>query len=183
MMSAPCPQEVKRSAQNGPCRKTFELEYPEIFIKLWFSSGIIVALRLQYWYRNTLVNCLVGMDKSFINFQPKQILLLGSPYQFSNFASGKTVFWKIPHWNGAGIDRKAAVRESFPDFATLCSQTGLKRTSSSSLLQALVCEVREWLPYGRLAVDPRTISVLNIFSSEKEKQKMWTQTTDISNLK
>ena len=28
-----------------------------------------MALRLQY-YGNTLVNCLVGMDKSFINFQP-----------------------------------------------------------------------------------------------------------------
>ena len=26
----------------------FELEYPEIFIKFWFSSGLIVALRLQY---------------------------------------------------------------------------------------------------------------------------------------
>ena len=29
-----------------------------------------------------------------------------------------------------------------PDFATLCLQTGLERTSTSSLLQALVCEVR-----------------------------------------
>jgi len=67
-----------------------------------------------------------------------------------------TVFWKIQQWNGAGIDREAAVRESFPDFATLCLQTGLKCTSTSSLLQALVCEVRKWLPYGRLAVDQRS---------------------------
>jgi len=38
--------------------------------KLWYLSGIIVALRLQYLYGNTLVNCLVGMDKSFIKLQP-----------------------------------------------------------------------------------------------------------------
>jgi len=70
-----------------------------------------------------------------------------------------TVFLKIQHQNGAGIDREAAVRESFPDFAMLCLQTGLKRTSTRSLLQSLVCEVQEWLPYYRVAVDPRTISV------------------------
>jgi len=61
---------LSHELQNGPCRRTFELEYPEIFIQIWFSSGIIVALRLQYQYGNTSVNCLIGMDKSFINSQP-----------------------------------------------------------------------------------------------------------------
>jgi len=45
---------------------------------------------------------------------PKQILHRGSPYPFSNFASGMTVFWNIQHWNGAGIAREAAVRERYP---------------------------------------------------------------------
>ena len=61
---------LSHELQNGPCRKTFEWEYLEIFIKLWFLSGIIAALRLQYQYGNTLVNCLVGMDKSFIIVRP-----------------------------------------------------------------------------------------------------------------
>jgi len=34
---------VSHELQNGPCRKTFELEYLEIFIKLRFLSGIIVV--------------------------------------------------------------------------------------------------------------------------------------------
>ena len=79
------------------------------------------------------------------------------------FCFGDDLFLKIQHWNGAGIDREAAVRESFSTPATLCLQTGLQRTSTSSLLQALDCRSRVSLPYGRLAVDPRTISML-IFS-------------------
>ena len=39
---------LSHELQNGPCWKTFELEYLEIFIKLWFFPGIVVALRLQY---------------------------------------------------------------------------------------------------------------------------------------
>jgi len=34
---------LSHELQNGPCRKTFELEYLEIFIKLGFFSGIIVV--------------------------------------------------------------------------------------------------------------------------------------------
>jgi len=55
---------------------------------------------------------------------------------------------------------------------TLYLQTGLKRTSTSSLLQALVCEVREWLPYGRLAVDPYTISVWNFSTTGHPQRKI-----------
>jgi len=103
---------------------------------------------------------------------PQQILLRGSPYPFSNFASGMTVLWKIQHWNGAGIDREAAVRESFPTPATLCLQTGLERTSTSSLLQALDCRSRVSLPYGRFAVDPRTISMLNFSKNGHPRSKI-----------
>jgi len=46
---------------------------------------------------------------------PHQFLVRGSPYLFSNFGAGMTVFQKIQRCNGAGIDRAAAVRGSYPD--------------------------------------------------------------------
>ena len=51
--------QATHELQNGPCRKTFELEYPEIFIKLWYLSGIIVPLWLIHGYVTWLIHTYV----------------------------------------------------------------------------------------------------------------------------
>jgi len=38
----------------------------------------------------------------------------GSPHPFSKKGAGRAVFRKNQHWNGAGSDRAATVREAFP---------------------------------------------------------------------
>ena len=66
--------------------------------KLWYLSEIIVALRLQYLYGNTLVNCLVGMDKKLIKLRPNCVLLfsrvLGQDHfqKVTPYASRRTKF-------------------------------------------------------------------------------------------
>ena len=45
---------------------------------------------------------------------PHPWLVRGSSYPFSNFGVGRAVFRKNQHWNGAGSDRAATVREADP---------------------------------------------------------------------
>ena len=67
------------------------------------------------------------------------------------------------HWNGAGSDRAAAVREPEADPAHTfgCLEERFSRSSTSSLLQAPNCKSGVCLPYGRRAIAPCTIPALN----------------------
>jgi len=62
----------------------------------------------------TCSKLVISFNSCALPSPPHPSRVRGSPHPFSKKGAGRAVFRKNQHWNGAGSDRAATVREAFP---------------------------------------------------------------------